>query len=112
VRELLDHAGFPRPETQRMIKVGGRVRRIDFRIPGTPILIEADGYAYHSSPEAFEKDRARNNSLIARGFVVLHWTWAGVRDHPEVLIAQLHATLAGCLKRTSQLDCSGAMSAS
>jgi very-short-patch-repair endonuclease len=93
VRELLEDEGLPRPETQRVVKVGGRVRRIDFRFPGTRVLIEADGYAHHSSPDAFEKDRDRNNALIARGFVVLHWTWAMLRDQPEVLLAQLRATL-------------------
>ncbi|GMU59105.1 MAG: hypothetical protein AMXMBFR34_08680 [Myxococcaceae bacterium] len=93
VQELLEQCGFPRAERQRSVVVSGRVRRLDFRIPGTPVVIEADGYAWHSSPRDFEKDRARNNALIARGFRVLHWTWAALRDEPEELIRQLCETL-------------------
>jgi hypothetical protein len=94
VVELLEMAGLPRPLRQRTIEVGGRVRRMDFRIPGTPVVIEADGYAFHSSLRTFEADRTRNNQLTARGLRVLHWTWAGVRDRPEELVSELLQTLA------------------
>lgn len=93
VAELLDSAGLPRPIRQQTLRVGDRVRRMDFRLSGTPVVIEADGYAYHSSLRVFESDRARNNELTARGLRVLHWTWAGVRDRPEELLAELCQTL-------------------
>jgi very-short-patch-repair endonuclease len=94
VVELLELAGLPRPWRQRTIEVGGRVRRMDFRIPGTPVVIEADGYAYHANLGVFEADRVRNNQLTARGLRVLHWTWAGVRDRPAELLEELRMTLA------------------
>lgn len=93
VYELFEAAGLPRPERQRVVVVGGRVRRIDFRLPGTPVLIEADGYAHHASPLSFEKDRERLNGLIARGFRVLHWTWAAIHENPTGLVQQLLQTL-------------------
>lgn len=96
VRELLEHAGLVEVERQRCVVIGGRVRRLDFRITGTPVVIEADGYAWHSTPGDFERDRARDNALIARGFRVLRWTWAAVREHPDVLLLQLHETLRRC----------------
>ncbi len=89
VLELFAAAGLPRPHRQRAVRVGNRVRRLDFALPGTPLVVEADGYAYHSSPRAFEEDRVRNNALTARGYRVLHWTWAAVRDRPDELVAQL-----------------------
>lgn len=94
VAELLEAAGFPRPIRQRVVHVGGAVRRMDFCIPGTPVVIEADGSAYHSGFDTFEKQRERHRGLISRGFLVLPWTWASVRDQPEHLVRQLHATLA------------------
>ena len=92
VVELLESVGVAALR-QQAIKVGGRLRRMDFRVLGTPVVIEADGYAYHSNLRAFESDRARNNQLTARGFRVLHWTWAAVRDRPEELVAELCQTL-------------------
>lgn len=93
VMELLDTAGLPRAERQRVVRVGGRLRRLDFLVPGTPIVIEADGYAAHASLGSFEKDRARNNALTARGFRVLHWTWTAIHERPEALLAELHQTM-------------------
>ncbi len=98
VYELFEAEGLPRPERQREVVVSGRLRRLDFRVPGTPIVIEADGYASHSSLDAFEDDRQRNNALAARGFVVLHWTWAGLRDRPDELVAQLRRALQRCAR--------------
>lgn len=89
VFELFEQAGLPRPLRQQRVRVGGQRRRLDFLIPGTRVVIEADGYAHHSSPEAFEEDRQRTNALLARGFKVLHWTWAGLHDDPQRLLTEL-----------------------
>ncbi len=93
VLELFEAEGLPRPQRQRAVVAGGRLRRLDFLVPGTPVVVEADGHASHSSPAAFEKDRERNNALVARGFVVLHWTWAALHDRPEELVVQLRRML-------------------
>lgn len=89
VYELLESCGFPRPVRQRVVKVGGRIRRLDFCYPEFRIVIEADGYAWHSTPKAFEEDRRRRNALVARGFVVLNWTWKGLHERPGELITEL-----------------------
>ena len=94
VFELLSDEGLPRPTKQRSVIAGVRTRRLDFHFPGTPVVIEADGYAFHSSLEMFERDRERHNALAARGLRVLHWSWAALRDRPEELIAQLKSLLA------------------
>ena len=94
VMELFDAYGLPRPVRQRTVRAGKRERRLDFLVPGTNVVIEGDGYAYHSSVEVFEKDRERNNALIARGYRVLHWTWAAMRERPDELAEQLLAVLA------------------
>lgn len=94
VAELLEAAGFPRPVRQQVVRVRGGVRRMDFRIPGTPIVIEADGYAYHAGFDTFEDQRDRHRALGARGLLLVPWTWASVRDRPDVLIAHLREALA------------------
>jgi hypothetical protein len=93
--ELIDLAGLPRPVKQRVVKVNGRVRRIDFFFPGFGVVLELDGFAFHASPKSFEEDRKRNNALVASGYDVLHWTWRTIHDEPE----QLLLVLTQCLGR-------------
>lgn len=93
VLEVVDAAGLPRPEKQCPVLVGGRLRRLDFRFPGTKVVIEADGYEHHSGVADFERDRARRNSLCARGYVVLQWTWHALKDRPEHLLQELLSVL-------------------
>jgi len=92
-RDIFKDAGLS-PTKQHRVVLQGRLRRLDFLFPAEKIVVEADGYETHSSPEAFNDDRARNNALVARGFRVLHWTWAQVKHQPDELLAQLQATLA------------------
>lgn len=92
--ELLDNSGLPRPDRQRRIFVGGRWRRVDFSFAASRVIVEADGYAYHCSPIAFEKDRQRINSLISKGYRVLHWTWKAMEERPAALLAELATVLA------------------
>lgn len=89
VFEVVDAAGFPRPEKQCPVFAGGRLRRLDFRFPGTKVVIEADGYEHHSGLADFERDRARQNALMARGYLVLQWTWHALKDRPELLLQEL-----------------------
>lgn len=93
VVEVVDAAGLPRPEKQCPVIAGGRLRRLDFRFPGTKVVIEADGYEHHSGLADFERDRARRNSLIARGYVVLQWTWLALKERPEHLLHELSRVL-------------------
>lgn len=94
VQELLEAEGFPRASRQQTHHIAGRRRRLDFTFPGTRVVIEADGYAWHSSPIAFERDRARVSALTARGFRVLQWTWAALHERPDELLRDLRLALA------------------
>ncbi len=93
VMELIDAEGLPRPRRQPSLRVAGRWRRLDFLFPGTNVVIEADGFAWHANPISFEKDRERANALAARGFVILHWTWQALCDRRATLIFELHRAL-------------------
>ncbi|MGV3619650.1 MAG: DUF559 domain-containing protein [Archangium sp.] len=97
VLHVLELANFPEPDHQRPVYVGGRLRRLDFLFTNHQLVIEADGYAYHSSVDVFEDDRSRNNALTSRGFRVLHWTWKALHEFPERLTSEL----ASCLRRGS-----------
>ena len=94
IYELLDSEGLPRPMKQRPVMAGGRLRRLDFFFPSTPIVLEADGFAWHATLDAFERERARHNALTMKGLVVIRWTWRAITDEPEKCAAQLRALLS------------------
>jgi putative AbiEi antitoxin of type IV toxin-antitoxin system len=66
--DLIVKAGLPRPLTN--VRVHGY--EVDMYWPQERLVVEVDGFAYHSSRAAFERDRARDARLTqqqrARGF--------------------------------------------
>ncbi|MBL8918417.1 MAG: DUF559 domain-containing protein [Myxococcaceae bacterium] len=93
VLTFLEDYGFPSPLRQQRVRVRGRRFRLDFAFQEAPVVIEADGYAWHSTIEAFEADRRRLNALTTRGYRVLQWTWSALDSRPEQLAEELHAVL-------------------
>ncbi|MFT3712338.1 MAG: DUF559 domain-containing protein [Archangium sp.] len=93
VRELIESRGLPPVVLQKRVRVHGRFRRLDFLFADFKVVVEADGYAYHSDLAAFERDRKRINELNARGYTVLQWTWRSIHERPDELIAELIAVL-------------------
>jgi very-short-patch-repair endonuclease len=57
--------------------VGGY--EVDFRIVGTDILLECDGWESHGlNKHQFEKDKTRDAELIALGNIVVRFTYRGI----------------------------------
>ncbi|MEO8330441.1 MAG: type IV toxin-antitoxin system AbiEi family antitoxin domain-containing protein, partial [Candidatus Nanopelagicales bacterium] len=50
------------------IKLHGNVVIVDIAFVAVLLAIEIDGFAFHSSPERFQRDRNRQNALIAAGW--------------------------------------------
>jgi very-short-patch-repair endonuclease len=87
---LLRAAGLP------PTAVNARVGRyeVDFLWREQRLIVEVDGYAYHGTRAAFERDRARDADLQARGYRVMRVTWRQLVDEPEALIAHIAQALA------------------
>lgn len=47
---------------------------VDFVLDGW-LVIEADGYEFHSNRESYRRDRSRGNGLAVRGYTLLRFTW-------------------------------------
>lgn len=58
----------------------GRVYFLDIVFPDEWLVIEVDGFEFHSGRESFERDRERQNDLVADGWTVLRLTWAMIQD--------------------------------
>lgn len=92
---VLDRAGLDRPEPQcRVVLPDGTVRYIDFGYPRLRFGMEAEGFIWHGSRQAWEKDRARHNELIAAGWDYLTITWGLLHHHPDQVADLVRRSLA------------------
>ncbi|TET76024.1 MAG: DUF559 domain-containing protein [Candidatus Cloacimonadota bacterium] len=53
------------------------------------IDVECDGEAYHSSREALNKDRMRNNELASYGWLVLRFTGTEINKDAKACVRQI-----------------------
>jgi very-short-patch-repair endonuclease len=91
---MLDRAGLPRPQTQAVLgRRGDRLIRVDFRFPGTPVVVEALGYRWHRTGAQMRIDVERLNQLTMDGFFVLQCTYADVVAGAAVVLASLRTAL-------------------
>lgn len=90
--KLTRAAALPRPLlNQRLL---GYVA--DFLWPQQRLVLEVDGYKYHRHRAAFERDRRRDQLMVASGYRVLRITWRQLRDEPLFVVARLAEALALC----------------
>lgn len=59
------------------------------------LIVEVDGFAFHSSRAAFERDRLRDAELQAQGFRIIRVTWRQIVDHPEAMLVRITKALSG-----------------
>jgi very-short-patch-repair endonuclease len=64
---------------------------VDFSWPGHRLIVETDGYRFHSTRAAFERDRARDAALTARGWRVVRVTERQMDEVGELLEQLLSA---------------------
>jgi very-short-patch-repair endonuclease len=69
------------------------VARVDFAWPAARLIVEADGFAYHSDRESYRRDRERLNHLERLGWRVLRFTWEDVVSRPEYVTNLVGAVL-------------------
>ena len=73
--------------------MGRCVGRVDAAVPRLKLAVEIDGYEHHSTPEAFQLDRSRQNELVALGWTVLRFTWTDVVHHPHKVALQIRQAI-------------------
>ena len=65
----------------------------DIALPRLMLIIEIDGWAFHSDVDQFQRDRTRQNTLVAAGWTVLRFTWADLTQRPEHVIRAIRQIL-------------------
>ncbi len=89
-RDLCDRAGLPPPLTNA--QVAGL--EVDAFWPAHNLVVELDGYEYHRTTAAFERDRQRDVKLTLAGFIVLRFTYRQVTMNPAGTAAAIRSMLA------------------
>ncbi|BAS07547.1 hypothetical protein AHiyo4_09690 [Arthrobacter sp. Hiyo4] len=72
------------------------IGRVDFLIEGF-LIVEVDGFAFHSTRKALRQDLARNNASTVNGYAVLRYPPEIIWYQPERVVAEIQAVIA--LKR-------------
>ena len=88
--ELIRKADLPPPQTNVRILA----HEVDLVWPAARLIVEVDGFAFHSTRQAFERDRLWDAELQAAGYRVIRVTWRQVAETPEAVIARLARALA------------------
>jgi very-short-patch-repair endonuclease len=88
--DLLQAGRLPAPETN--VKFAGY--EVDALWRDRRLVVEIDGYAFHRTRDAFERDRRRDADLQAAGFRVLRTTWRQLTEQPQPLLVRIAQLLA------------------
>lgn len=81
--------GLPVPHTNVKLVIDAHQLEVDFLWEEHRLVIETDGEETHGTPAAFQRDRWRDQLLIAAGYRTARITWAQVRDEPNAVIHRI-----------------------
>ena len=92
---LIHDSGLPAPVPQFVVREpsGEPVSRADFAYPSSRLLVELDGRDYHSDPDAFQADRAKQNRTQFLGWMTLRFTWFDVTQRPDHTVLTVQKAL-------------------
>ena len=88
---LCTRAKLPTPQVNVLVE--GHL--VDFYWPGAKVIVETDGYAFHSDRPAFERDHESTVALTAAGYKVHRATYRMLKSNPRPLLLLLRKDLRG-----------------
>lgn len=108
-RSLLAELGPGDVAWEKKGLIPGRKYRVDIYLPASRLVIEFDGFQYHRSKAAFQKDRERQNLLISHGFHPLRFFAKQVFEDLDAVTAQIvsvHKAMISASLRNANLAAS------
>lgn len=91
--QRIARSGLPPPTRQHEVRVHGRRYYLDFAWPEVRVAVEVDGYRWHSSRTAWERDRARLRELRRAGWTVVQATKEDVDAAFDRLLSELRSLI-------------------
>lgn len=89
--KLIDQAQLPRPLTN--VRLHGFL--VDAYWPAQRLVVEFDGWGAHGHRHAFERDRKRDQVMVAEGLRVLRVTDRQLKHEPVAVVARIAQALRG-----------------
>ena len=89
----LKSAGITGWRVNRPLDLGTATVVPDLTFVGQRLVIEVDGWAWHSTPERFRRDRQRQNALVQAGWRVLRFTWFDLTERMDAVLDQIRMML-------------------
>jgi very-short-patch-repair endonuclease len=77
-----------------VVRDGYTIAVLDLAFLESRLAIEVDGMAHHVDPTSFQRDRKRQNDLVALGWRVLRFTWWDITERPEYVVTAILRELA------------------
>lgn len=93
--------GLPRPLVNETLRIDGESLMVDFLWKAQRVIVETDGAATHQTPVAFQRDRHRDQLLLAAGYRVPRVTWDQIKHELDEVVARIARTLGLAERRTS-----------
>lgn len=81
--------GLPVPHSNVKLSIDGRRVEVDLLWEEQRLAIETDGEETHGTSMAFQRDRKRDQILLAAGYRTARVTWSQVRDEPTAVIKRI-----------------------
>ncbi len=86
---VVEANGLPRPRTNATI----HGHEVDALWADHRLVVELDGWAFHHTRAAFQRDRTKSNALELLGYAVLRYTHDDVARRAERMVAELRGLL-------------------
>jgi hypothetical protein len=90
--QLCDDCGLPVPRVNAIV-MG---ERVDFSWPRSTLIVETDGFEFHSMPTTFAADRRRDQKLTLAGYTVVRFTYDQVVNEPIATARVISTLLSQC----------------
>lgn len=90
VRDLIAGTTLPTPAPHPFpVVLDGRRLHLDIAWPDLRVAVECDGFGFHASPAALQRDQQRHNALVRAGWRVLRVTWGTIEHEAGAFLDEL-----------------------
>lgn len=94
LHQHLRGAGIRGWRASASVRLGSVNRTGDVVFDEIRLLIEIDGFAFHTDHDRYEGDRRRQNEFTVAGWTVLRFTWWTLTTDPARAVREIEATIA------------------
>jgi hypothetical protein len=85
--------GIPRPGCNVPLRPQGERLVVDFLWDERRLVVETDGRETHATPVAFQRDRRRDQLLVADGYRVVRVTWNQIHRERDAVVGRIRSAL-------------------